>query len=73
VWARSRGDGGEAVAALKEWTSHRCVPEGNRICESLRVFCTGNLGSRASYSHGGRGPPSTDLLVTPLIKTLREV
>jgi hypothetical protein len=38
VWARSRGGGGEAVAALKEWASHRYVPEGNRTRESLRVL-----------------------------------
>jgi hypothetical protein len=37
VWVRSRGTGGETVVALKELASHRCVPEGNRTRESLRV------------------------------------
>jgi hypothetical protein len=29
-----------------------------------------NLGSRGSYKHGGRGPQSTDLVVTPSFKAL---
>jgi hypothetical protein len=29
-----------------------------------------NLGSRASYRHGGRDPLPTDLVVTPLFKAL---
>jgi hypothetical protein len=29
-----------------------------------------NLSSRASYRHGGRGPLTTDLVKTPLIKAL---
>jgi hypothetical protein len=29
-----------------------------------------NFGSRASYRHGGRGPLSTDLVVTPPFKAL---
>jgi hypothetical protein len=69
VWERSRGGGGEAVAALKEWASHRCVPQGNGpVC--LLGLSPVNLGSHASYRHGGRGPLPTDLVVTPPIKAL---
>jgi hypothetical protein len=42
-----------------------------RSHSSLRLS-TVNLCSRASYRHGGRDPLPTDLVVTPLLKTLTE-
>jgi hypothetical protein len=56
--------------ARREWTSHRCMPQGIRLV-SLLVFSSVNLGSRAFYRHGDRGPLPTDLVVTPPIKALR--
>jgi hypothetical protein len=67
---RSRGGSGEAVAtARKEWASHHCVPQGNGPVRLLGLS-TMNLGSRASYRHGGRDPLPTDLVVTPPFKAL---
>jgi hypothetical protein len=42
---------------------------GKRSRSSLGLS-TMNLGSRASYEHGGRGPLPTDLMVTPPFKAL---
>jgi hypothetical protein len=71
--ARSRGgDGKTVVTVRKEWTFHRCVPQRIRPV-SLLVLSPVNLGSRASYSHGGRSPLLTDIVVTPSIKTLKGV
>jgi hypothetical protein len=58
--------------ARKEWASHRCVAQGIGPVILLGLSLV-NLGSRASYRHGGRGPLPTDLVVTPLIKVLRGV
>jgi hypothetical protein len=70
---RSRGGDGEAVATVrKEWTSHRCMPQGIRPVSLLGLSLV-NLGSRTSYRHDSRGPLSTDLVVTPSIKALRGV
>jgi hypothetical protein len=67
---RSRGGGGEAVAtAWREWTSHRCMPQGIEPL-SLLEFNPVNLGSRASYRHSGRGPLPTKHRGTPPIKAL---
>jgi hypothetical protein len=63
------GGGGEAVAALKEWASHRCMPQGNGPVRLLGLSAV-NLGSRASYRHGGRDPLPTDLVVTPPFEAL---
>jgi hypothetical protein len=52
------------VAALKEWASHQYVPQGNGPIRLLGLSMV-NLGLRASYRHGGRGPLPTDLVVTP--------
>jgi hypothetical protein len=42
---------------------------GKQTRSSLRVSPV-NLGSRASYKHGGRDPLPTDPVVTPPFKTL---
>jgi hypothetical protein len=65
-----RGDSGEAVTTeRREWASHRCVPRGNDLVRLLG-FSSVNLGSYASYRHDGRGPLSTDPVVTSLFKVL---
>jgi hypothetical protein len=69
---RSRGGGREAMVARNKWAYHRCVPQ--RIGPvSLLGLSMVNLGSRASYRHGDRGPLPINLVVTPSIKALREV
>jgi hypothetical protein len=45
------------------------VPRGNEPVRLLG-FSPVNLGSRASYSHGGRGSLPTDPVVTPPFKAL---
>jgi hypothetical protein len=58
--------------AQKEWTFHRCVPQGIGPVSLLELSSV-NLGLRAFYRHGGRGPLLTDLVVTPPINALRGV
>jgi hypothetical protein len=55
--------------AIKEWASHRCMPQGNGPVHLLGLS-TVNLDSRASYRHGGRGPLPMDLVVMTLFKAL---
>jgi hypothetical protein len=57
---------------LEEWASHRCVPRGNGPV-LLFGLSPVNLGSCASYRHGGRGPLPTDLVVTPPFKALTDL
>jgi hypothetical protein len=58
------------VAAQGSGASHRYLPSGIGPVFTIRSS-TMNLGSRASYRHGGRGPLPMDLVVTPPIKALR--
>jgi hypothetical protein len=60
---------------VRQWRLHEgsglptaaCLRETDR--SSLRVKPV-NLGSRASYRHGGRGPLPMDPVVTPPFKAL---
>jgi hypothetical protein len=61
------------MTARKEWTFHHCVPQGIGPVSLLGLKTTVNLGSRASYRHGDKGPLPTDLVVMSPIKTLRGV
>jgi hypothetical protein len=55
---------------LREGSGLRTVrPRGNGPVRLLG-FSPVNLGSRASYRHDGRGPLSTDPVVTPPFKAL---
>jgi hypothetical protein len=66
---RSRGGSGEAVAAVGGVGFPPLRALGKQSRSSLFL----DLGPRASYSHGGRGPLPTDLVVMPLFKALTDL
>jgi hypothetical protein len=63
------GEGG-SIGGARQW-----LPTATCLQESVLFLVRSsqaNLGLRASYRHGGRDPLPTDVVVTPLILTLRE-
>jgi hypothetical protein len=69
---RSRGDSGEAVAAVGGVGFPLLCASGKQSRSSLRLSPM-NLGSRAFYRHGDMGLLPTDLVVTLPFKTLTDL